>query len=226
MTPLNDLTPFGLFLLGEEPVSIFKLGAWFWNRVTYSEPFSMQTIEDFILLIGTIVAFIAFVLWCCFPIHPKVSIITVKCNFKVSHGNLCEILYCYQYLRYFNSQENLAHQFSLHAAAKSTGPNTSDDRIGSASSKYGQRSSDTSNNLYHCCNSNNWTLNNYLLTLIDFKDPKSPFHHIVLLHAFYWALCFHLFHFWISPNCVYTILVIQSKLLFIFCVLYLYWWWW
>ncbi|XP_055302229.1 uncharacterized protein LOC129568423 [Sitodiplosis mosellana] len=48
MTPVNDLTPFGMFLLGEEP-----------------------TIEDFILLIGTIVAFIAFVLWCCFPIHPK-----------------------------------------------------------------------------------------------------------------------------------------------------------
>ncbi|KAJ6636465.1 tRNA dimethylallyltransferase, partial [Pseudolycoriella hygida] len=37
-----------VFLLGEEP-----------------------TIEDFILLIGTVVAFIAFILWCCFPIHPK-----------------------------------------------------------------------------------------------------------------------------------------------------------
>ncbi|XP_031638593.1 uncharacterized protein LOC116350796 [Contarinia nasturtii] len=49
MTPhINDFTPFGMFLLGEEP-----------------------TIEDFILLIGTIVAFIAFVLWCCFPISPK-----------------------------------------------------------------------------------------------------------------------------------------------------------
>jgi hypothetical protein len=30
-----------------------------------------QTIEDFILLIGTSVAFIAFILWCCFPIVPK-----------------------------------------------------------------------------------------------------------------------------------------------------------
>lgn len=32
-----------------------------------------QTIEDFILLIGTFVAFIAFILWCCFPIVPKES---------------------------------------------------------------------------------------------------------------------------------------------------------
>lgn len=30
----------------------------------------MQTIEDFILLVGTLVAFVAFVLWCCFPISP------------------------------------------------------------------------------------------------------------------------------------------------------------
>lgn len=33
-----------------------------------------QSIEDFILLIGTSVAFIAFVLWCCFPIEPKDSL--------------------------------------------------------------------------------------------------------------------------------------------------------
>lgn len=44
--------------------------------------FIFQTIEDFILLIGTIVAFIAFVLWCCFPIHPKVSR-TVKTVYKI-----------------------------------------------------------------------------------------------------------------------------------------------
>ncbi|EFA03816.1 hypothetical protein TcasGA2_TC013930 [Tribolium castaneum] len=31
------------------------------------------TIEDFILLVGTIVAFVAFVLWCCFPVVPKDS---------------------------------------------------------------------------------------------------------------------------------------------------------
>lgn len=31
----------------------------------------LQTIEDFILLIGTVVAFVAFILWCCFPIVPK-----------------------------------------------------------------------------------------------------------------------------------------------------------
>lgn len=30
-----------------------------------------QSVEDFILLIGTFVAFVAFVLWCCFPIVPK-----------------------------------------------------------------------------------------------------------------------------------------------------------
>ncbi len=33
-----------------------------------------QSIEDFILLIGTSVAFVAFVLWCCFPIEPKDSL--------------------------------------------------------------------------------------------------------------------------------------------------------
>jgi hypothetical protein len=34
----------------------------------------VQSIEDFILLIGTSVAFVAFVLWCCFPIEPKDSL--------------------------------------------------------------------------------------------------------------------------------------------------------
>ncbi|XP_034239286.1 uncharacterized protein LOC117644144 [Thrips palmi] len=29
------------------------------------------TVEDFILLVGTCVAFVAFVLWCCFPVAPK-----------------------------------------------------------------------------------------------------------------------------------------------------------
>ncbi|CAG0889245.1 unnamed protein product [Darwinula stevensoni] len=49
MTPFEDiLYLFNNILLGEEP-----------------------TIEDFILLIGTSVAFIAFILWCCFPIVPK-----------------------------------------------------------------------------------------------------------------------------------------------------------
>merc|ERR1712233_278961 len=32
------------------------------------------SIEDFILLVGTSVAFIAFILWCCFPIEPKDSL--------------------------------------------------------------------------------------------------------------------------------------------------------
>uniref|UniRef100_A0A336LGL0 CSON009427 protein n=1 Tax=Culicoides sonorensis TaxID=179676 RepID=A0A336LGL0_CULSO len=29
------------------------------------------TIEDFILLCGTITAFLAFILWCCFPLNQK-----------------------------------------------------------------------------------------------------------------------------------------------------------
>ena len=41
-----------------------------WTSLTFP---SLQTIEDFILLIGTFVAFIAFILWCCFPIVPKES---------------------------------------------------------------------------------------------------------------------------------------------------------
>ncbi|XP_074030966.1 uncharacterized protein [Leptinotarsa decemlineata] len=32
-----------------------------------------STVEDFILLMGTLVAFIAFILWCCFPVVPKDS---------------------------------------------------------------------------------------------------------------------------------------------------------
>ncbi|KAB0797326.1 hypothetical protein PPYR_08320 [Photinus pyralis] len=39
------------------------------NVILGDEP----SIEDFILLIGTIVAFVAFILWCCFPIAPKES---------------------------------------------------------------------------------------------------------------------------------------------------------
>ncbi|KAL1492404.1 hypothetical protein ABEB36_010656 [Hypothenemus hampei] len=30
-----------------------------------------STFEDIILLIGTMVAFVAFILWCCFPVIPK-----------------------------------------------------------------------------------------------------------------------------------------------------------
>ncbi|XP_026463924.1 uncharacterized protein LOC113368217 [Ctenocephalides felis] len=51
MTPIDDFAYLiNHVLLGEEP-----------------------TIEDFILLVGTLVAFVAFILWCCFPIHPKDS---------------------------------------------------------------------------------------------------------------------------------------------------------
>ncbi|XP_066158830.1 uncharacterized protein [Euwallacea fornicatus] len=31
------------------------------------------TFEDIILLVGTIVAFVAFILWCCFPVIPRDS---------------------------------------------------------------------------------------------------------------------------------------------------------
>ncbi|CAD7087890.1 unnamed protein product [Hermetia illucens] len=49
MTPFDDFAYLiNHVLLGEEP-----------------------TIEDFILLVGTLVAFVAFILWCCFPIQPK-----------------------------------------------------------------------------------------------------------------------------------------------------------
>ncbi|KAL1116917.1 hypothetical protein AAG570_005386 [Ranatra chinensis] len=49
MTPLDDfMLLINSVLLGEDP-----------------------TIEDFILLVGTLVAFLAFVLWCCFPAVPK-----------------------------------------------------------------------------------------------------------------------------------------------------------
>ncbi|KAI9560173.1 hypothetical protein GHT06_014184 [Daphnia sinensis] len=49
MTPFDDfMFLINSILLGEEP-----------------------TIEDFILLVGTFVAFVAFVLWCCFPVAPK-----------------------------------------------------------------------------------------------------------------------------------------------------------
>ncbi|XP_018013176.1 uncharacterized protein LOC108670226 [Hyalella azteca] len=49
MTPFDDFVYLvNSILLGEEP-----------------------TIEDFILLIGTLVAFVAFILWCCFPIVPR-----------------------------------------------------------------------------------------------------------------------------------------------------------
>ncbi|XP_055696710.1 uncharacterized protein LOC129797871 [Phlebotomus papatasi] len=44
------------------------------------------TIEDFILLTGTIVALVAFILWCCFPTVPSQSQ-PAKDNF--GHGFSC-----------------------------------------------------------------------------------------------------------------------------------------
>ena len=41
------------------------------QSTSFEFPIHFQTIEDFILLVGTFVAFVAFVLWCCFPVSPK-----------------------------------------------------------------------------------------------------------------------------------------------------------
>lgn len=72
MTPFDDFSYLINFvLLGEEPVSSPKILTKYQNRLVYWIP-SFQTIEDFILLVGTFVAFVAFILWCCFPIQPKV----------------------------------------------------------------------------------------------------------------------------------------------------------
>lgn len=74
MTPFDDfLYLVNSILLGEEPVrnthrdEFYESCAHFNNlRLNL-----FQSVEDFILLIGTFVAFVAFVLWCCFPIVPK-----------------------------------------------------------------------------------------------------------------------------------------------------------
>ena len=49
--------------------------------------FVFQSIEDFILLIGTSVAFVAFVLWCCFPIEPKDSLGSEHLSTQVSNSS-------------------------------------------------------------------------------------------------------------------------------------------
>lgn len=71
MTPFDDFRYLiNSILLGEEPVG----SAHFWKIIWfffYQFVSCFQTIEDFILLVGTFVAFVAFVLWCCFPIAPK-----------------------------------------------------------------------------------------------------------------------------------------------------------
>ena len=70
MTPWEDLFfVINNLLLGEEPVSPTLL------FISSSFQFHFfQSIEDFILLVGTSVAFVAFILWCCFPIEPKDSL--------------------------------------------------------------------------------------------------------------------------------------------------------
>ena len=47
---------------------------WFMIVLMLTSDFCFKSIEDFILLVGTSVAFIAFILWCCFPIEPKDSL--------------------------------------------------------------------------------------------------------------------------------------------------------
>lgn len=66
MTPVDDFA-YLFDILGSEPVSCFVIV--FLPIIKLISIIYFQTIEDFILLIGTIVAFIAFILWCCFPIH-------------------------------------------------------------------------------------------------------------------------------------------------------------
>ncbi|XP_018577716.1 uncharacterized protein LOC108916017 [Anoplophora glabripennis] len=43
------------------------------TNVVRGEP----TVEDLILLLGTLVAFIAFILWSCFPVHHKDALLPV-----------------------------------------------------------------------------------------------------------------------------------------------------
>ena len=71
MTPWEDLFfVINNLLLGEEPVGFMsKLMIYFHVKIVF-----FKSIEDFILLVGTSVAFIAFILWCCFPIEPKDSL--------------------------------------------------------------------------------------------------------------------------------------------------------
>ena len=70
MMPYDDFVYLiNSILLGEEPVCLFLI-ALIELLFSLSYHFFFQTIEDFILLVGTLVAFIAFVLWCCFPISP------------------------------------------------------------------------------------------------------------------------------------------------------------
>ena len=70
MMPYDDFVYLiNSILLGEEPVCLFLI-ALIDLLFSLSYNFFLQTIEDFILLVGTLVAFIAFVLWCCFPISP------------------------------------------------------------------------------------------------------------------------------------------------------------
>lgn len=80
MTPFDDFAYLiNHVLLGDEPVSLTKILNYKFtvkqlNFTNVHFGFLLQqTIEDFILLVGTLVAFIAFILWCCFPIQPKVS---------------------------------------------------------------------------------------------------------------------------------------------------------
>ncbi|XP_060516061.1 uncharacterized protein LOC132695673 isoform X1 [Cylas formicarius] len=45
----------------------------FWGKesVIVNNCYYCMTVEDVILLVGTFVAFVAFILWCCFPVIPR-----------------------------------------------------------------------------------------------------------------------------------------------------------
>ncbi|KAK6625577.1 hypothetical protein RUM43_005876 [Polyplax serrata] len=74
MTPFDDfLYLLNAVLLGEEP-----------------------TIEDFILLVGTVVAFVAFILWCCFPIVPHETKAPTQYDSR-SHGHFRKFENSYHY---------------------------------------------------------------------------------------------------------------------------------
>ena len=69
---------------------------------------SFQSIEDFILLVGTSVAFIAFILWCCFPIEPKDSLGgSEHLTTQVIKGVLSE--YWLKSVHFFSTNETLRY---------------------------------------------------------------------------------------------------------------------
>ncbi|XP_076260837.1 uncharacterized protein LOC143196851 [Rhynchophorus ferrugineus] len=63
---MNEESP--LYPIFHEIVRPIEDLGWIFLNVFWSNE---STVEDIILLVGTIVAFVAFILWCCFPVIPK-----------------------------------------------------------------------------------------------------------------------------------------------------------